>query len=53
MREDEAATKIQRWFKTHSILLDRKTGRLSQERKRWTPIFIAETIDGKKISVAG
>ena len=53
MTENEAATKIQRQFKTHSVSQDRKTGRLSQERKRWTPLFKGETNDGKIISVAG
>jgi hypothetical protein len=53
MTEDEAATKIQRQFKTYSVQQDRKTGRLSQERKRWAPLFKVETNDGKIITVAG
>jgi hypothetical protein len=53
MTEDEAATKIQRQFKTYSVQQDRKTGRLSQGRKRWAPLFKAETSEGKIITVAG
>lgn len=35
------------------MLQDRKTGRLSQGRKRWAPLFKTETSDGKIITVAG
>jgi hypothetical protein len=47
----DAAVKIQRKFRQHSISQDRKSGMMSAERKRLTPLLILETVDGKKITV--